>query len=443
MIERFLELQAAPTDVFQVFSEKTNVGFRVHSCPGFLYLLAADQNFARQNQSLCALSRTCESAFQQKLVEPDFQIASMSFVAVDIFQLNTKVPATKSVQGVEAPVIELVRRLLPCFSTVFSTEVLKSVRECSLIGWVDAKNRPQRVWPCRAITIPPRAIVLHGERHHLSSARYQKIMLGQTKTRKAGTAYQNDRSRMFLALVVLLFALAVLVVKDRDFWFGNADVATADQNAPEWNPNTVVQPPATPAAPAKKLVTVAAKSSTEPAALKQPTIATAQTATRPAVIPPLEVEVIAGDSRNTIHLGSNPVKIETRRESKSQADDSITAQEPTTAAAERVQLAKATVPRAESQYPLLGRQMKVQGAVLLKAMIGADGFIRDLRVLSGPAILASAAREAARRWQFKPYLQNGQPVETQANITVNFTIKVLDNGVRDMDTVVALSRGGE
>jgi protein TonB len=108
-----------------------------------------------------------------------------------------------------------------------------------------------------------------------------------------------------------------------------------------------------------------------------------------------------------------------------------------------VQLAKATVPRAESQYPLLGRQMKVQGAVLLKAMIGADGFIRDLRVLSGPAILASAAREAARRWQFKPYLQNGQPVETQANITVNFTIKVLDNGVRDMDTVVALSRGGE
>jgi protein TonB len=87
--------------------------------------------------------------------------------------------------------------------------------------------------------------------------------------------------------------------------------------------------------------------------------------------------------------------------------------------------------------------MKVQGAVLLKALIGADGYIRDLQVLSGPAILASAAREAARQWQFKPYLQNGQPVETQANITVNFTIKVLDNGVRDSDTVVALSRGGE
>jgi TonB family protein len=98
----------------------------------------------------------------------------------------------------------------------------------------------------------------------------------------------------------------------------------------------------------------------------------------------------------------------------------------------------------DSSYPLLGRQMKVQGSVLLQAFIGADGVIRDLRVLSGPAILATAAQEAARRWQFKPYLQNGQAVETQAKITVNFTIKVLDNGARDqMDTVVALSSRGE
>ncbi len=271
-------------------------------------------------------------------------------------------------------------------------------------------------------------------------------MLGQTKTRQAGTAYENDRSRMFLALGVLLVALAVLVVKDRDFWFGNADAAVADETTPEWNPNSVVQPPA---APANKPVLVAAKSSTEPTKhqLVTPGRTVVQpTATRPTVIPPLEVEVIAGDTRNTIHLGNNSVKIGTLPNSKPEATDSaVVMQGPATAAAERVQmsLAKATVPQPGSPYPLLGRQMKVQGAVLLKALIGADGFIRDLQVLSGPAILASAAREAARQWQFKPYLQNGQPVETQANITVNFTIKVLDNGVRDMDTVVALSRGGE
>jgi protein TonB len=88
--------------------------------------------------------------------------------------------------------------------------------------------------------------------------------------------------------------------------------------------------------------------------------------------------------------------------------------------------------------------MKVQGSVLLQAFIAADGTIRDLRVLSGPTILASAAREAAQRWQFKPYLQNGRPVETEAKITVNFTIKVLENGIRDQnETVVALSSRGE
>jgi protein TonB len=84
--------------------------------------------------------------------------------------------------------------------------------------------------------------------------------------------------------------------------------------------------------------------------------------------------------------------------------------------------------------------MKVQGSVLLQAFIGVDGVVRDLRVLSGPPILASAAREAARGWRFRPYLQHGQPVETQATIAVNFTINVLNNGTRDQMT---LARGGE
>jgi periplasmic protein TonB len=73
-------------------------------------------------------------------------------------------------------------------------------------------------------------------------------------------------------------------------------------------------------------------------------------------------------------------------------------------------------------YPLLARQMKVQGAVSLQALISREGTIQELQILSGPAILAAAAREAVKQWHFKPYLQNGQPVETQARITVNFTI---------------------
>ena len=73
-------------------------------------------------------------------------------------------------------------------------------------------------------------------------------------------------------------------------------------------------------------------------------------------------------------------------------------------------------------YPLLAREMKVQGAVSLRALISREGNIQDLQILSGPGILAAAAREAVKQWHFKPYLQDGQAVETQVPITVNFTI---------------------
>ena len=76
----------------------------------------------------------------------------------------------------------------------------------------------------------------------------------------------------------------------------------------------------------------------------------------------------------------------------------------------------------EPDYPLLAKQMKVQGSVVLQALIGKAGTIEDLRVLSGPAILSSAAMEAVKQWRFRPYYVSGEPVETQARITVNFTI---------------------
>jgi protein TonB len=66
--------------------------------------------------------------------------------------------------------------------------------------------------------------------------------------------------------------------------------------------------------------------------------------------------------------------------------------------------------------------MKIQGAVVLDVLIGREGIIQHLRVLSGPAILSAAAQEAVKQWRFRPYLQSGQPVETEARITVNFTI---------------------
>ena len=284
-------------------------------------------------------------------------------------------------------------------------------------------------------------------------------MLERTPRREAGRnwadgAYANDRRRLSLALVLLLVALVVVVAKDRDYWFGETETAVANETSQEWVPNRVVQPRTAPTAPAPKAkkTVVAAKSSPEPVIAAPPAVAITR-----AVLPPLEIEVVAGNAHKTVHLSSNTVKVETAPESGTGVEASTSMEQgPATSAAERVPMpsnetqaqatnkAQARPQPIEASYPLLGRQMKVQGSVLLEALIGADGIIRDLRVLSGPAILASAAREAARRWQFKPYLQNGRPVETQAHITVNFTIKVLDNGVKDqMDSVVALSRGGE
>jgi len=76
----------------------------------------------------------------------------------------------------------------------------------------------------------------------------------------------------------------------------------------------------------------------------------------------------------------------------------------------------------EPTYPLLAKQMKVQGAVVLDALIGKDGNIQALQVVSGPDILSDAARQAVKQWRFRPHLQSGEPVETAARITVNFTI---------------------
>ncbi len=106
--------------------------------------------------------------------------------------------------------------------------------------------------------------------------------------------------------------------------------------------------------------------------------------------------------------------------------DSQNAADVTSDASERVQMSadasEIVAKPVRPNYPLLARQMKVQGSVILQALIGSDGIIQDLHVVSGPHILASAAEDAVRQWHFKPHFEGSEPVETQAKITVNFTI---------------------
>ena len=59
---------------------------------------------------------------------------------------------------------------------------------------------------------------------------------------------------------------------------------------------------------------------------------------------------------------------------------------------------------------------------MLMAVIGKDGSVRDVRVESGLPILAQAAIDAVKQWRYKPYLIDGEPVEVDSRITINFTV---------------------
>jgi TonB family protein len=268
--------------------------------------------------------------------------------------------------------------------------------------------------------------------------------------------------RLLIALSLLLIALTVVIVKDRDFWFGSDE--TSESNAgSESTPksNSAVAPAQAPAARAAtvksyvvpKTSSAAATDSSHKAdsspvsaspvsaspvsanpvsanpvsanpASANP--ASPVVATNRVVLPPLDVEVVAGDTHRIVHPGSNVTKVEIPSDSSRRSAVTVAAN-----AAENERLSSGTVPElrqtVETTYPLLGQHMRVQGSVVLQALVGADGTIENLRVLSGPAILSAAAQQAVREWHFKPYLQNGQPVETKARITVNFSIRVSDN----------------
>jgi len=254
--------------------------------------------------------------------------------------------------------------------------------------------------------------------------------------------------QLLMALALLLVLLTVVVARNRDFWFGTDEVADSDSSvsqsvatakpavAPTKNVETTVAP--SPVAKIEHTAKAASrpadvkpdtKSETKPieqadAANNSPVVATNRVA-----LPPLDVEVVAGDKHSTIHPGSN-VTVAQITDSPSHSADAPAASLAVNAA-QREHLSPAAAPELRSavdtSYPALGLHSNVQGSVVLEAVVAADGSVEGLRVLSGPSILSAAAQQAVRQWRFKPYMQNGQPVETKARITVNFSIHVSGN----------------
>jgi periplasmic protein TonB len=256
---------------------------------------------------------------------------------------------------------------------------------------------------------------------------------------------KKQRRQMLVALALLLAALILVLIKDRDFWFPPAPLAQSESEpveevssevkAPSQAASTTTPTPAVHARPKSKPHTPP-PTAVEPS----PAPALAPVVMTRAVLPPLEVEVVAGDERRTIQSTSNSVRVDLQPRtpfttSAASSSPASSSSGTSSGSSDSAGIADATArvhlsPGAaemlsrpvQPNYPLLAKEMKVQGAVVLEALIGRDGNIQDLHVLSGPTILSTAAREAVKQWRFRPYLQSGQAVETEARITVNFTI---------------------
>jgi protein TonB len=252
--------------------------------------------------------------------------------------------------------------------------------------------------------------------HHLEQ-------LNPLSVEPASTDNEADvqRKRMLMALGILLVALVAVIFKDSEFWFPPDSPQEAAIRSPKKHaPPVAATTPVTPAHEHKQV-----KAQAPLAAAPKPPL---QASTERATLPPLEVEVVAGNRHMEVPAKSTAihVDVETGASSPMARSSAPVVSVPVVNAGGRTQLSpqasQSVTVSVPPNYPLLAREMKVQGAVSLRALISREGNIQELQILSGPGILAAAAREAVKQWHFKPYMQDGQAVETQARITVNFTI---------------------
>jgi len=247
---------------------------------------------------------------------------------------------------------------------------------------------------------------------------------------------QRQRKRLILALLCLLGAIVVVAIKNRAYLLPAEPAESTPSTTSSESQTAPVTSAVAPGNPRSNLASSAArgKAKSSTSGKKAKTEITEADTYTPSVsrraLPPLAVEVYAGGRPVPLQPKSpNAVRVDTSNGTEGKAASPSVSQEGTpgaVSAAERVRISPEALQvlahPVDPNYPLLAREMKVQGAVVLDALIGRDGTIQNLKIVSGPTILANAAMEAVRQWRFKPYYQQGEAVETAARITVNFTI---------------------
>lgn len=81
---------------------------------------------------------------------------------------------------------------------------------------------------------------------------------------------------------------------------------------------------------------------------------------------------------------------------------------------------KAAIEKPAPEYPLVARQLKVAGKVVLEASVSLDGRVTEVRIVSGTPILTKPAAEALRKWRFKPFLEDGKPAAAIVSLSFEF-----------------------
>ncbi len=104
----------------------------------------------------------------------------------------------------------------------------------------------------------------------------------------------------------------------------------------------------------------------------------------------------------------------------------VTLEKPKPVAPTRIHVSEVSpgylIQKVQPTYPSLAIATRTEGEVRLEAIIGRDGSIQNLRLMSGHPMLAAAALAAVKQWRYRPHLLNGEPVEVETTVVVHFTL---------------------
>lgn len=78
--------------------------------------------------------------------------------------------------------------------------------------------------------------------------------------------------------------------------------------------------------------------------------------------------------------------------------------------------------RVEPVYPVIAMRARIEGTVQLRAVISKQGTIENLQLVNGHPLLVTAAMDAVKQWRYRPYILNGEPLEIETIVIVNFHI---------------------